>query len=437
MLTRWQRSDTLWPVVSPGEIDQAGGTPSAQRSRQHYLLRFVGYLVVGVLSLLTALTLMTVTDTFSGGPDAAATGTAQVRQCTEMGPVSLAGLGYFHRCEADVAWDDGSTSREWFPAGQLSPDDRGQAVPVFTPELPEETGTRGGPLSTEPGVNDSAKWVSVGIIGAMVLGLIGAIALLVAVFVAYRVVRPGPRTLGAGEPGRWPTNRRMSRRRRGSDDWPVTDADLAAVPRFRREVRVRLLSAVVLAGILLHLYASIPRNDAPRAVDFVTPWPEIARAWLVGPADPSTVVDFGVALVGAGIAALVGSMAAGIRGSSAEVARYGLPCVMQQSGWSRKQADKELRRMASGRRSAYQRGVAFAAVVLAIAGYAAVRAFVELPADAPLAVMIAGLRDAIVLALLGLTLLVTVEPPYDRLRALLSVHEEREREGTDLGVAQS
>lgn len=110
-------SATLCAVANTGEIQQAWNRPNVQRTRLHYLLRCAAAVLVGVVSLLGALTVMTVTDTFSGGPDAAATGTAQVVQCTEKGPVSLAGLGYFHRCEADVSWDDGSTSREWFPRG--------------------------------------------------------------------------------------------------------------------------------------------------------------------------------------------------------------------------------------------------------------------------------------------------------------------------------
>ncbi|MPY77843.1 MAG: hypothetical protein GEV04_04985 [Actinophytocola sp.] len=111
----------------------------------------------------------------------------------------------------------------------------------------------------------------------------------------------------------------MSRRNRARDDWPVTDADEAAIPRFRREVRVRLLSAVVCLGIPLHLFASIPYNDAQRAVDFVSPWPEIPLAWR---------------------------------------------------NFSRDKADSELRRMAASRPAAYRRGVVYALVVLAFGVFA-------------------------------------------------------------------
>ncbi len=412
-------------MVSTGEIEQSG---TRHTSRARHAVRCAIALVVGAFSVLGVLTLTTVTDTFSGGPQAAATGTAQVRECTELGPVSYAGLGTYYRCAADVTWDDGRNSREWFPAGQLRPDDHGTAVPVFTPELPD-TSRRGGPLATEPGRNDNATWVSVGLIGATVLGLVAVLALFRAVFEAYGAMRPGHGSAGG----------RGSRRSRANSDWPITDADEAVVPRFRREVRTTWLSIAVCLGIVLHLIASIPYNDAPRAVDFVSPWSEITTAWLLGPGEPSIVVDFGVVLVGAGIAALIAGMGGGIRGSSAELARYGISRLMTERKWSRKQANKELRQMADGRQSAYRRGVAFALVVLGLAAYATVHAITALPGDAPPLVMIAGLRDAIVLAVIGVVLLVTVEPMYDRVSRLLAIHDENfaDTSGTDRNPAQS
>lgn len=182
-------SATPWAVVDTGEIEQAWDQSNARPTRLGYLLRCVGYLVMGAATLLGALTLMTVTDTFSGGPDAAATGSAQVRECTEMGPVSLAGLGYYYRCEADVSWEDGGSTRESFYPGQLSPDDRGEAVPVFSPNLPE-SGRRGGDLATEAGRNDSTKWFSIGVVSAMTLGLFGTLAMFFAAANVYSALRP-------------------------------------------------------------------------------------------------------------------------------------------------------------------------------------------------------------------------------------------------------
>ncbi|GAA5113119.1 hypothetical protein GCM10025762_24290 [Haloechinothrix salitolerans] len=358
--------------------------------------------------------------------------------------MSASGLGYFYRCQADVTWDDGSTSREWFPAGQLSPEHRGQAVPVFEPELPE-TGGRGRPISSEPGVNDSAKWVTAGIVSATVLGLLGVFALFAAAMNAYWVVRPRHRAFGVASPGRgvWRTmnenaGRELGRYDRAKGSWPVTDADMANVPKFRRELRVKLVSALCCLAIALHVFTSIPRADAPRAIDFVSPWPEIARAWLVGPDGLGVVPHFGVAIVGAGVAALLFWMTSQLRTSSARIVRYGMPFLAKQGNLSRKQGNEMLRRMADGRRGAYQRGVVLAVIVLGLAAFAGLHAFAQLPSGAPMVVMIAGLRDAIVLALLGAILLVTVEPKYDRLSRLLAIHEEIARsDGTNASAAKS
>ncbi len=435
-------------MVNTGESDQVWERSNAQRTRLSYVLRCVGALLLGGFSLLGALTVMTVADASSGGPEAFATGTARVGQCMERGPVSVSGLGYFHRCQADVTWNDGSSSREWFPAGQLSPDDRGRAVPVFDPKLPESGVGRGSPISSKPGVNDSAKWVTIGIIGATALGAFGVFALLAALVNAYWVVLPGRRAFGVVSPARgvWQTMNENAGRELGQYDrakkgWPVTDADVAAVPVFRRQKRMRLLSALSGGVIVLHLLTSIPRTDAPRAIDFVSPWPEIARAWLVGPDGTNLTPHFGVAVVGAGIAVLLWWMPSQMRVSSARVVTYGMPFLVKQGNRTRKQGKEELRRMAEGRQSAYRRGVAFAVVILAFAVYAAIHAFGQLPSGAPIAVVLAGLRDAIALTSVGLILLATVEPKYDRLSRLLAIHEEHAAisgtHGTNTGGAKS
>lgn len=434
-------------MVNTGENEQVWEQSNVRRTRLGYLLRFVAALLVGVVSLLVALTVMTVADASSGGPEAFATGTARVGQCVERGPVSVSGLGYFHRCQADVSWNDGSSSREWFPAGQLSPDDRGRAVPVFDPKLPESGVGRGSPISSKPGVNDSAKWVTVGIVGATALGTFGVFALLAALVNAYWVVLPGHRAFGVVSPARgvWRTMNENAGREVGRYDrakgWPVTEADVAAVPVFRRQTRMRLLSALCGGVIVLHLFTSIPRTDARRAIDFVSPWPEIARAWLVGPDGTTLTPHFGVAVVGAGIAMLLWWMPSQMRVSSARVATYGMSFLAKEGNRTRKQGNEELRRMAAGRQSAYRRGIAVAVAILAIAVYAAVHAFGQLPSGAPIAVVLAGLRDTIALTSLGLILLATVEPKYDRLSRLLSIHDEHTAisgtHGTNPGGAKS
>lgn len=394
---------------SGGTVQQDQG--NRQRSTTSKLLRCFGCVVAAILVFLVASTVGRVTDFGSRGPEATAVGTAMVRECTEFGPVSMHGFGTTYACVADVRWDDGGTTRVEFPAGQLSPADKGHAVEVF--RSPGRWGVASG-----YGRNDHATWYVVG----LTVTILGFFAAAMLMFVAFGYALA---VFRGGQSG--------SRRRRVADDWPVTDTDKAVVPQQRMARRVKLLAQVCLAAIVLQLLSSVPRNDAPRAVRFVSPWPQIEQAWLFRP------LDLGVFVVGMALAVLLWSMAKVAEVDAARLVRYGEAFLTRSSPGKRKKVRAELKRLESGRRSALIRSGLLGGAVLGLAAYSAVRAVGSLPPHPPLLVAIATLRDPMVLGAVGIILLATMEAKYDRLRKLLELHHSRrpEFEGTGTGLIQS
>ncbi|OLF16291.1 DUF6346 domain-containing protein [Actinophytocola xanthii] len=312
-------------------------------------MRALALFPAAVVAFLLLATVLRMADVLVGSPDATRTGTATVTSCAEYGPVGRWGLGVSFGCSAEVRWTGGGTERVVFPPGQLAPDERD--VPVF------ESGR-------EPGRNDSARWFLAGHVAAVAMALLtlwftlGALGSLVRVRPARRGERPDP--------------------------WPVTGAEVAATPVTRRVRRLRLFAWAGLGAGLLEVLASVPLFDAPRRLSaFVSPWPELERAWLVAP--PAGLVTG----VGAGFAVLAGLVASAVHRDAARVLRHGQPYL-------------EARRPRTGGTSWVP-----AAVVAALAGWAVVSAVRALPADAPAYVVLAGARDALFLVALLVIMLRT------------------------------
>lgn len=393
--------------------------------------------MVGIAFFLAAATLGRVMDSVSSSPEATSLGTAVTRECTQHGPVSIYGIGTTYTCVADVRWDNGLTERQEFPAGQLSPANLGQPVEVF---LVLHDGRGSGP---EYGVNDTAKWAVAGMVPTMVLVLATGIALLGAAIRAYQVLRPGaldgPRKDETSANGNGNGNGKGKRgrgRRSAKDLWPLTKSEEKAAPWPRVARRLLALSLLSVVGVVLHVVATIPLYDAPRAVDFVSPWPQIEQAWLVRPP------DFGVIIIGGILAFVLLIMALQARTDGARVIRYGKPFLVHPRSVDdvdvEEEAAVQLRLLEMRKRGAVVRGFLLGAAVVGIGAYAAFRAVAALPAHPPTLVTIGALRDAALLCVLGLVLLATVQSKYDRLSWLLRLHEERDdRQGTSRAVAES
>ncbi|NKE56135.1 hypothetical protein FXN61_04530 [Lentzea sp. PSKA42] len=163
--------------------------------------------------------------------------------------------------------------------------------------------------------------------------------------------------------------------------WPVTKEDVKATPVTRRVRRLRLYAWLGLATAVAEGLASMPFFDAPRRVGaFVSPWPELERAWLV---DLPSGVLAGFAVL---VAIMIGLIAESVHKDAARIVRYG-------------QSYLATKKQVPGGNSWVP-----TALIAALAVGAVVKAVVAMPGNAPLAVWLAGGRDALVLlALLAIT----------------------------------
>jgi hypothetical protein len=86
------------PPVPPVSPDPKGGARHRSEVLFGAVLIGVSFLVVG-----TALT----TTRFTGPPfaEAGRNGTATIERCTERGPITLHGFGYYRRCTVTVDWN--------------------------------------------------------------------------------------------------------------------------------------------------------------------------------------------------------------------------------------------------------------------------------------------------------------------------------------------
>lgn len=396
-------------------------------SRARHLAFCVLYVLVGAAFLLAAATVGRVLDAGSTSPEATTLGTAVARECVEHGPIGLHGIGTSYTCVADVRWDSGWTERVKFPAGQLSPADVGRQVAVF---VRTHDGRGSGP---DYGVNDTAKWAVAGVVPTMLLVLATGIAMLIAAIRAYQAIRPG--VLDAPASDETATKAKRGKGRRSVKElWPLSKRDAKAAPWPRIAHRLLLLSLLCVVGVTVHVVGTIPRYDAPRAVNFVSPWPQIEQANLV------RLPDFGVIIIGgiAAFALLITALSA--RTDAARVVRYGKPFLVHPRSVEDVDEDVavQLKLLEMRKRSAVVQGALVGLAILALGAFAAFRAVTVLPADPPVLVTIGALRDALVLCGLGVILLATIQSKYDRLSRLLRLHEERfALPGTDSAVAES
>jgi hypothetical protein len=94
------------PDKAPVVIDMLGEpSPPPPRQRNGWTEALFAAVLVGVSFLLVGTALTTARFT---GPDYAKadrTGTATVERCTERGPITLHGFGYYRRCAVTVAWN--------------------------------------------------------------------------------------------------------------------------------------------------------------------------------------------------------------------------------------------------------------------------------------------------------------------------------------------
>lgn len=369
------------------------------------LTRAVVWLLLLLAGLLAWATVVRVTD--GGGPSVDRLGTATVVSCAGHGPVSQYGLGTTYRCIADVRWSNGETEREEFPPGQLSLADIGHPVPVYL-EIPD--GTRGHLVL---GRNDTARYSAIALPVTLGLGFVVIALGIGALHAGFRVFRPRsseqPREIRTRGAEQRKAAERENRR------WPVSpeDREAAGIPKITW--RLRLLAAWCVLAVLYAVLATIPRFDAPHALQFVSPWPQIERALLVDMPTAAFVV------LGLILALLLAAMAGASRTDAARVVRYGTAFLMRHIKGS---ADAQLHELAKRQRG--QRVIAYAvgAAFLALAVWAAIRAGRAAPSSGPVLVWLACLRDAVLFTALGAIWLSTFETRYQRLERLLRRHKE-------------
>lgn len=370
------------------------------------LTRALVWLLLLVVGLLAWATVVRVTD--GGGPSVDRLGTADVVSCTEYGPVSQYGLGTAYRCVANVRWSTGVTEREEFAPGRLSPADIGHPVPVYL-DIPD--GSRGHLVL---GRNDSARFSALSLPATLGLGFVAIALAIGALNAVFQVFRPR----STSRPRREIRTRGGEQRKaaeRENRRWPITQEDRAAAGTPKIIWRLRLLAAWCVFATLYAVLATIPRFDAPHMLQFASPWPQIERALLVDIPAPAFVV------LGLILAVVLAAVAGGSRTDAARVARYGTAFLMRQSKGS---ADAQLRELEKRQRGQRVAAYLVAAVFLALAVWAAIRAGQAAPAGGPVVVWLACLRDAVLFAALGAILLSTFETRYRRIDRLLRRHKE-------------
>lgn len=313
-------------------------------------MRVLAFALATVLSFLLALTVLRTADGFVAAAEVAKTGTADARECTEHGPVGRWGLGISYGCRADVRWDDGAVEQREFVPGHMRPQDTD--VPVFLTESSRSS-------KAEAGRNDSARWIIAGTVGGYGLFALTLLLAFNTLFRLWFLVRPSTgRTTG-----------------RKPEEWPITKAEIAAVPVPRRVWRLRMLAWLALAAAVLDVVASIPRFDAPRQVGtFVSPWPHLSSSWMID--SPSGVI----AGFGAFGALVLWGISASMRKDAARIVRYGKPYV-----------DKKSANLRGG-----QSWVP-TVILLVLPAWAVVKVVRAVPADAPAFVWFASSKDMLVL----------------------------------------
>lgn len=324
-------------------------------------MRALAFGLAAVLAFLTLATTIRTTDVLVGSVDAARVGTATVTSCAEHGPVGRWGVGTSYGCTADVRWEDGRTEQRAFPPGQLAPGDRG--VAVFQ-------------SNREPGLNDSGRWFLAGPLAAIALGLLTLWMLLLTVLSLVR-------TKGVTKQ---------------DEKWHVTKDEVKAAPVTRRVRRLRLYAWLGLGTAVAEGLASMPFFDAPRrAGAFVSPWPELEKAWLV---DLPSGVLAGFAVL---VAAVIGLIAEGVHKDAARIVRYG-------------QAYLDTKKQVPGGGTSWVP----AALIAALAVWAIVEVVLAVPAHAPVAVWLAGGRDALVLLALLIITVRTRQSAKDMITQLVA-----------------
>lgn len=313
-------------------------------------MRVLAFALATALSFLLAVTVLRTADGFVAAAEVAKTGTADVRECSEHGPIGRWGFGVAYTCRAEVRWDDGTVEQREFVAGQLRPGDK--AVPVFLTKASRTS-------KAEAGRNDSARWIIVGTVGGYGLFALTLLLAFNTLFRLWFLVRPSSGRTTDKKP----------------EEWPVTKAEIAAAPVPRRVWRLRLLAWLALAAGALDVLASIPRFDAPRqAGAFVSPWPHLGSAWVID-APSGLIAGFGAL-----VALVLWSMAASMRKNAARVVRYGQPYVDAKGANPR------------GGQSWIP-----TVILLTLAVWAVVKVVRAVPADAPALVWFASSRDALIL----------------------------------------
>lgn len=112
--------------------------------------------------------------------------------------------------------------------------------------------------------------------------------------------------------------------------------------------------------------------------------------------------------------------------TSARVVRYGRPFLASTStrkGNPDHVVKQDLKELRKARNKQARRGRVLAGVVIVIGIVAAIKALTTVSLSAPVLAVICSLRDAATITAIGVIMLVTVQPKYDRLVALLAAHD--------------
>ncbi|MBB2940631.1 hypothetical protein FB565_000335 [Actinoplanes lutulentus] len=171
-----RRADERAELERQLDREEAEGQSSAAIQRQRGGKLGSAAFLAGIVLLAAALLSTCVTLIRLSGHDfaeASRTGQATVAHCTEQGPVTTRGFGYWYRCVSTIRWDDGGTDRLVIDE-VFTPADIGRAVRVG--DVGEHRGSRELAREDTP-ARPWLTWigVTVGIIGLLPTFLVAMI----------------------------------------------------------------------------------------------------------------------------------------------------------------------------------------------------------------------------------------------------------------------
>lgn len=113
----------------------SSATGSSDQNKSGRLAYVISQVLVRAVLLVLMYTIMFVSGALASDGVVTQRGTAVATSCERVGPISLSGLGWYWRCDAEVTWADGSKEETFFKNSELTPRNKTEPAPVAWREV--------------------------------------------------------------------------------------------------------------------------------------------------------------------------------------------------------------------------------------------------------------------------------------------------------------